>query len=478
MPSAQYSSFDRGFDLGHTEVPSTKSPKIEREFSSRGPSGSPVKKILAFAMVAIMVASALVIVIPAMKKDKAPLAPGPNQDIPAKTTIGGQRKVNVTISNMFEEYPKPTNYALLGKQQGTVGFPQWWIERKTLGAYPDTIVHDTYPLTMMYDYYSANIPAAIKSPRMGYGVYSFFRQYIDAENLTTVATGPSKQVFFIPTWSTTTAGSSNYADDGGSVSWNWYITYLTNQECSDITAGTHYANTYYNVPTGAVTFQGSNANDGWWSETQGTITFDRAAAHKFLNLPKVGTDLVADFNANNTGNALGNRWAALYILNGSANAGYQGFNTYATYDYAIDSGQVLVYLSVDPSSTPTSLKVRMWGVCWGWEILWERYLDSQRLVPALGGKGAAVADFFQGYPEDFYLNGTASSNGADLHVRQTVVYKMLAWKDNSASSVWGPPAWNLPTEHTDACVNTLAIPPASWALKTMPLAPFRRNWSE
>jgi hypothetical protein len=355
---------------------------------------------------------------------------------------------------MFENYPKPTNYALLGRQQGSVAFPTWWTERKTLGAYPDTIVHDKYPLTMLYDYYSANIPPAIKSPRMGYGVYTFFRQYIDAENLTTVATGANKAVYFIPTW------SGNAPDDGGSVTWNWYTTYLTNQECSDITAGVHYANTYYNVPAGAVGFGGSNANDGWWAETQGIMSFDRAAAHKFLNLPKVGTDLRTDFDTNNTGNAIGNAWAAMWTLNGTSNAPIQGFNIYTTYDWEIDSGQVVAYLSRDPSSTAANLVLRLWGIAWGYEILWERYLDSQRLMPLPAGKGAGIADYFQGYPEDFYLNGTASSNGADIHVRQTLVYKMLAWKDNSPSSVWGPAAWNLPTVHTDACANTLAVSPA------------------
>ncbi len=454
MPNAQYSTFDRGFDQGHTEVPTIKSRKIEREYSSKKPSGRPVKKLLAFAVVVVMVASALAFVLPAI--NKSPETPqAPQDDQQAEITIPpytGIQRVNYTISNFFENYPKPNTPAeqsLLGRQQGSVAFPQWYGTRHV--TYNDTVVSTSYPLTMLYDYYSARIPASIKSPRMGYGVYSFYRTTIDATNLRSIATGTGKDPFFMPVL-------GNVNSDGGSVTWNWYQTYLTAEDCLRIDAGTSYANTFYGVPPGSY-FQGANANDGWWAEIQGMMTFDRAAATKFLNLGNTG-DLTADWAlANPTGNEVGAAWAAQWTVDGTASAS-SFFDTFTAYDYQINSGTVDCWLTMDPSSTPTNLVLRMWGHAWGYEILWQRFLDSTRLSAAgPSGLGAGIADFFTTYAEDVYFNGTMGLAGSDIHLRETNVYKMLAWKD---SQFWAP-AWSIETDHIDATKNDAQNKPTTWA---------------
>ena len=454
--TARYSSFDRGFDLGHAEIPPTSSPKIERKYDPKGPSSMNLKKLLAFAMVAVMVTSAMVIFVPAIKKNLAQ-GPGPEDQQPTRVGIGGQRIVNYTISNMFENYPKPptTQYNLLGKQQGSIGFPQWYPERNTIGGYPDTIVHNTYPLVLAYDYYSGS--NAFKNyknePHMAFGLYTFFRMNIKAENLTSPATGVGKDPNIIPMLST-----DGLARDGGWVNFTWYLTYLPLAEVSDIQNGTHYANSFYKVPykigappkdppgESSPLFTG---NDGWFNEIQGTMNFTRAAAHKFLNLPLAAADLRTAFFTNNSGgglNTINVTWATQWATDGSGPS--NKWDIYATYDYDLLTDPPFdTYLTLDPASTANNLVVRIWGHSWGYEILMERYLES-----------FGVAKFFQTYPEDFYINGTIGAGGSDLTVRETSTYKFLAWKD---LNFWAP-AWNMDTWHMDATPNSAGHTPAGW----------------
>jgi hypothetical protein len=209
------------------------------------------------------------------------------------------------------------------------------------------------------------------------------------------------------------------------------------------------------VPGGAIGFGGGDANDGWWTELHGKMDFNRAAATKFLDIPDTG-DLVADFNTANAAGAVNAAWAAHWITDGKNTIGLSKYNTYCTYDYVIDSGTVDAWLTVDPDSTANKLILRIWGHAWGYEILMNRMLES-----------VGVGKYFQNYPEDVYFNGTAGPNGADLFVRQTAVYHMLAWKDMSVYAA----AWNMDTWHTDGCMNTAANPASTWASRYAPFGP-------
>lgn len=451
MPTAQYSSFDRGFDIGHVEVESAMEPLIERRISRKAPVKESTKKILAMCLVGIMVISAITIFVPlAPKHDSPTLQPPAGGDNP-RNQIGGSPEITWTISNFFEYYLKSTSmtgdYRTLGHDNTTMGWNQWWSERP-LHAYDDTMLRSGYPFTLMYSYYSANLPKTgiqkLTDPRMAFGVYSFYRMTIDAMNQSKVATGAGSDPNFVPM-----LNPSGLGMDGGWVNWTWYLNYLTADETTAITAGSHYANSYYGVPAGAITWGGSNYNDGWWAELSGRMDFNVNAAKKFMNLPGNTGDLRTEFTAaNGVNNALGTAFASHWTVDGTR-AGV--FNTYCTYDYEINSGQVLCYLTLDPDSTQTKLVVRIWGIAWGYEILMERFLEQ-----------AGIAKYQQTYPEDFYLNGTASPTNGDIHVRQVCVYKMLAWKD---SGTWAP-AWNIDTSHTDGCKNTVGSnqpgPASSW----------------
>lgn len=443
MPAVQYSSFDRGFDLGHVDVPPSVSPVIERKLASKDPSGAPWKKFLALALVSVMIMSAVAVIGPALLGGTAPVQGPPQADEKNPADIqSGTRTVNYTISNMFETYMKRTgtvgDYTTLGHHNTTMGLNQWWTQR--IPYYPDTVLRNKYPFVLLYDYYSANLDSKITDARMGYGVYSFYRVAIDAKNLDTMSTAASKDLNFVPM-----LNPAGLSLNGGFLNFTWYLTYLSSDECVAINGGTHYANTYYQVPGGAVVWGGINYNDGWWNELQGRMDFNRSAAKKFLNLPGTG-NLATEFTTANAGNALGtffvNHWKADGTKVGK-------FDLYCTYDFSIDSGMMKCFLSLDPGSTADKLIVRIWGVAWGYEILMERFLEA-----------AGIAQNFQNYPEDFYLNGTGTPTGGDLIVRQVAVYHMLAWKDMKFYNA----AWNLDTIHTDACLNdALKHPATSWS---------------
>jgi hypothetical protein len=200
------------------------------------------------------------------------------------------------------------------------------------------------------------------------------------------------------------------------------------------------------------------------------MDFNRNAAMKFLNLPG-SADLRADFTTANAGGAVNTAWAAHWTTDGKNTVGQSKFNVYCTYDYVIDSGTVDAFLTLDSSSTPDKLVLRIWGHAWGYEILMNRFLET-----------AGVGKYFQNYPEDVYLNGTAGPERGSLSVRQTAVYHMLAWKDMDLAV----PAWNMDTWHTDGCLNTLANPASTWASRyqqyglgpnTNPARPQKLEWS-
>lgn len=422
MPTARYSSFDRGFDLGHADVPLDRTPVLDRKISSGMPQGAPWKKVLAMAMVAIMVATAFVMLAPVAK----PPASAPVEETPAHTQAPGAREVTYTISNIGESYLKDSRDVdgARGNHGSTPGLSEWWFKRKA--AYSDTVVHNSTPYSIAY-----NPESSLNNyngvTHLSFGTYSFFRLTIDAKNITTVATGPNKDPLFLPVL-------GSLASDGGTVRLNWHFTYLTSSDVTAMLAGTSYVNTYYGVTPSALSPLGnpSYANDGWYYEHSGTMSLDRAAAQKILGLPG-SADLRTDFTTANTAGALNNSFRLHYWNEGSPD---QIYDTKASYDYSINTGPSNCYfLKLDPSSTPDLLVVRVWGYTWGMDALMiSRYMEV-----------AGLDVNFQGWPEDWYFNATISSNGADIYNRMTVAYHMTTWKD----STWWGPCYELGAQHDD-----------------------------
>jgi hypothetical protein len=338
----------------------------------------------------------------------------------ASVATVGPREVTYTISNMGESYIKDSSASALGRHGSTPGLNQWWTERKLF--YSDAIVHNSFPYSI-----ATNMESSYNSysgvPHIPYGQYGFYRFSVDAANIQTLATGPGKDPLIFPVLG---PGLS----DGGTVSFNWYFTYLTSMDITSILAGTHYANTHYGVSPMDVVFGGAYANDGWYVELQGITTFDRLGAKKFLGLPATG-DLRTEFNAANAYDDINKAWSVNYLSDGS----YDGpYDIFAGYDYSIESGPVLYFLSVDPTSSADSLKLRMWGYSWGMEVLMLRYLDVLGVLPN-----------FQPWMEDWYFNGTITSDHADIQSRAVAVYNMYAWKD---PQVWTG-AWVIEPIHID-----------------------------
>ncbi len=422
MPPEQYSSYDRGFDLGHTDVPPTRYPVLGRTIDSRAPEGAPWKKVLAMAMVAIMVGAAFVMLVPLVKDP----AGTPDENTPAHAQAG-EREVTYTISNIGESYLKDSRDidGARGIHGSTPGLSDWWTVRKI--AYSDTIAHNAFPYFVAYQPESSNNNYGGVT-HLAYGTYGFYRFAFEARNLTTVATGPNKDPLYLPI-----LGSGGLAQDGGTVHLNWHITYLTSTDVTAMLAGTHYANTYYGVMASALAPLGtpSYGNDGWYVEHSGTMDFDRLGAAKFLGLTGVG-DLRTQFNTSNSAGAMNTSWANHYLGEGGPGGIYDIF---ACYDYSINTGPTNCYfLKVDPTSTADNLKLRMWGYTWGFECLMTRYMDVQGLMHN-----------FIPWPEDWYFNATITTTGANVDSRMEAVYHMTTWKDTN----WWGPAYMLEAQHND-----------------------------
>jgi hypothetical protein len=430
----QYSSYDRGYDPGQTDVSPMKAPTIQRNIAPKGNSHKPWKMIIAVAMVAIMVASGFVMIAPTLKFNHDKSTQSAPKDNPAEITIGGTHYVNTTISNMFESYLKVTT-ANGGTHGSTPGVNDWWVARQL--TYGDIVMRSAYPYVIGYNPYSGEVPGAgVAIPLMKYGLYSFYRTTIDSPSLTTISTGANMPLGFVPVlgtpWTTYNAMS------GGWVNWSYYLTYATTADITAAETGTGYMRSYYGVTPAQFNFGGANANDGWYVDFQGKVDFNRAAAKKFLGLTG-SADLRTQFNFNNTGVNMGNMnasWSAFWTMDGS-NAGHN--DTYAAYDYSLDAFPLSMFLSVDPASTATKLILRVYGICWGVEELMIRYLDRS---------GVQTKDVTS--PEDWYLNGTASPTGADIKSRMVSVYNIIAWKDQGFFS----PAWFLDVLHIDYTPNT------------------------
>jgi hypothetical protein len=403
-----------------------------------------VNKVVAIALVLIMMASAFALVAPVgNKKTQAP-----ESELPATAALVGPTEFEYTISNIGENYKKSIVYADHGRHTGGLGLSAWWGQEEWGTKtrlyrnyyYGDLVVRDKYPFIVGYNPYSDFVSST--SNQLGFTVHSFYRLSETGVNISGLGTGVGKDPGVLPILL-----PGGLSRDGGNPQMWLYGTYLSYQECQDIKAGTHYANTYYQVPAGVVDVEaGSAYYDGWWWELQGRIQFDRNASHKFLGLSLTASDLRTEFTTNNTGNALGNAWDAEWRAEGST-GGYA--NIYAAYDYTLDYGPSWLYLSLDPvagNSNADSISVLMWSGSQGEEALFMRFLDL-----------AGVRHNLMPYYEDYYLNMTLHPEYGDIQERMTTVYHMTAWKDQSIFS----PSWMIEGQHADYTADS-GIEPIDW----------------
>jgi hypothetical protein len=113
------------------------------------------------------------------------------------------------------------------------------------------------------------------------------------------------------------------------------------------------------------------------------------------------------------------------------------YDTYTAYDYSNDIRWL--ELKIDPASTPENLIIRFWSVSWGNECLLIRYMEA-----------ANVQRFWQGWPDDWYLNITSGPDGGSVQSRAVIGYHMYATKDYQ-NNING---WALEASHMDWCGNS------------------------
>ena len=416
MHAAQYSSLGSGHEPSYANDGLGRHSAPGRGGAKRAPSIAPWRKFFAVAVVVIMLATAFVMLAPFAKAPTG--APAGGETKAGAAAEPPNREVTYTISRIGESYLKNSSLSAMGRHESTPGVNEWWEQRRI--NYGDTVIHNAFPYSIGYNPNSA-YNTYNKINHAGYIMVSFARFEMDAKNLTTIATGPNKDPILIPLL-------GGIAGDGGTVVFNWYATYITSGDVAAIKAGTHYANLYYGVPAFDMSSPASYANDGWYFEHQGIIQFDRLGANKFLNLPATG-DLRDEFNTSNAGWTLSNNWANHWKSEGSPNAIYDIF---ACYDYPLDP--IKYWLTLDPSSTADQLVVRMWGYSWGMDALLMRFMDVTGLM-----------NNFNVWPEDWYLNGTITSTGANIQSRMVTIDHITNWKDYSVYTG----AWMMEPVHAD-----------------------------
>jgi hypothetical protein len=388
---------------------------IERESVSRPATAGPWMKLVAIAIVGIMVLTGFAVFGQAVHKS-APAPAAEEQPEPAKT-LAGSREATYTIDHMFELYQKSHDPAALGRWNGSMGLNGWWSLRETL--YQEYPARTSYPYVLVSNPYSSQTTPDIDQ---GGSITTWYRQTVDAKNLTAIAAGPDLDPIFTPVLGPTSTA-------GAYMNISWYGTYLETWELAAIRAGTHYANTYYDVPAGLTPREVTN--DGYYHELQGKLTFNRAAASKILGLSAL-VDLRVQFTAND--DAITIAWFNDWTVEGGPGG---AFDIYTEYDYSL-SIQWLE-LSLDPTSTADSLVLRFWSVSWGNEFLLIRYMEA-----------ANVMKYWQGWSDDWYLNITIGPDGGNVHSRAVIGSHMYATKD-SINNING---WALEGTHVDWCGNS------------------------
>ena len=417
MPTIQNSAFDRGFDVRHYDRKPPGGSVLGREHDSGAASPRSVKRYLAMAVVAIMVVSAFVVISPSILKSPKDVG-APDDDKTARIELGGARNITYQIYDIGESYLKPMDYTKLGRHDHSKSGINTWFPLRN-NAYNDTVIHGTYPYVVSYDPYSGNLKGGVpKYDKARWSTHSFYTLKMDAENITSIATGTGAGA--ADPWMLPIMGAGGSTMAGGWVNMSMYFTYLTTVEYDDIHFGNHYANTFYGVtPTAFAAWYGPPKydDDGWLMEAQGVFDFNVNAAKKFLGLPGNTGNLINEFNAKGAA-AIATQWSAEWIADGDTD---MPLDTYANYDYHIYSGNgpvfIVVKLDTDNSSA-NKLVVRFWSLTWGGEALYTHYLWQ-----------VGITEELQPYMEDWYLNGTFAPTMGDIHSKMTTDYHITMWKD-------------------------------------------------
>ena len=424
MPSVQYSSFDRGFDVEHDDTPRKSAPILDRSPAARTPKSESWKKVFAVAVVGVMILGAFIAIAPSLFK----LGEAPADEAPAHT-LAGTNDITYKIDNMFWLGTKPippagngtggiySVYSQLGHWNGTPGVSPYYDQRKT--TYGEWFARTTFPFVQTYD---TNAVYTTELAYAGSTLTSFYRMIIDARNLTGIGTGPTKDPIFMPVM-------GNPALAGGTTVLNWYSTYMTQQDFTDmrLAGSIHYANFHFGIDRRQVPPPAKD--DGYIHELQGHFNFDRTSAMRLLGLPGAG-DLYTEFAADKT--TIEDAWFTYFNTQGAG-----PLDVYTGYDYAYGPAPYIRiiadpdYMSVNPT---TELHLRFYTWSWGNEVLFVRFMEK-----------AGAWTHLQAYPDNWYLNMTLQPTQGDIYSSAVQGYSLNAWKD--ANDFIG--AWALETVHID-----------------------------
>ncbi|MDH4123386.1 MAG: hypothetical protein OEV21_04835, partial [Thermoplasmata archaeon] len=184
------------------------------------------KKVIAVAIVIILIASAIAMVLPALIK------PDVQQGTQIPSSIkanNGQREVTYVVEDMFHMYLPDFDWNRSGgitfedvnRHQDVDGMPGWFYLRDP--GYGEKILRNTYPHIFYYGPYSTMTAPDVD---VGYSIWAPYRMRIMAQNVTDchTRTGDSttNNVYFVPDLDGN-AGRPNT----GWINLSYYGTYMT-----------------------------------------------------------------------------------------------------------------------------------------------------------------------------------------------------------------------------------------------------------
>jgi hypothetical protein len=118
------------------------------------------------------------------------------------------------------------------------------------------------------------------------------------------------------------------------------------------------------------------------------------------------------------------------------------YDIYTAYDYSNDVYTMRNILDWD-NSTADTIRVRIYSISWGNDVLIPRYLEAANISSQWG---------CQLWYEDWYVNATIGPEMSDFDMSGVVWYSLNAWKDSDVFMG----SWTMESAHIDWTRNTPA----------------------
>ncbi|MDH3365627.1 MAG: hypothetical protein OEM29_06480, partial [Thermoplasmata archaeon] len=261
-----------------------------------------------------------------------------------------------------------------------------WYEDRFINYADEWAITDAYP----YMYIWAGEPIG------NTWIYTNSRMNVTALNLSSSEMSMNENPVFLPYLSGPDGAR------GGTAVLDWYMNYVTRDECIDKLGTQSYQ--YY---------------DGWYIELNGTITLDEQAAKSVLGVTDSQLDTFDTWWASNGAGIKADWQEWMEYISGNQTP----LDIQNSYDYYLD----IVYMTMDGKKVGDQVVLTMDTISWGMEALMFRLLRDSFLPT-------------EWYMEDMDFHVTIGPENGDVHLDTAVGYSMYAYEatEPAGASCW---AW-------------------------------------